>query len=218
MGDFLGGMDARDRVRLRTLLGKSFSLGLGLSLAGPVVYGLMGLEARGRVFGCVEDAVFCPWAIVPGARAYSDGRPSPVLADRLLAARELWLAGKVERILLSGAATAVEGDETLAMRRFLLKEGVLEEALVVDGQGMRTIETMLRARRHFGVESAILCTQAFHLPRSLYLARLAGIESFGLVADRRVYVKRHKDRAREYMARQLAFVDRRLWRRKEPEL
>ena len=211
-------MDRNEQIAMRTWLGRTLSLGLGFSPAGPLIHVGMAAQTKGRILRRVEDVPFAHWVIVLGARAYRDGRPSPVLADRLLAARDLWRAGKVERILLSGDAAAVEGDECMAMRRFLLHGGVSAEALVEDGLGIRSLETMLRARQVFGIESAILCTQAFHLPRSLYLARRAGLSAWGLVADRRVYARRHKDHAREYLARQLAFVDCRIWGRQEPEM
>ena len=46
-----------------------------------------------------------------------------------------------------------------------------------------------RAHEIFGVKHAILVTQAFHLDRALYLCDAFGIDSVGVVADRRNYTQ-----------------------------
>jgi SanA protein len=66
---------------------------------------------------------------------------------------------------------------------------------------------MLRAARVFEVHDAVVCTQAFHLPRALYLARHAGIDAVGYVSDRHEYAQAASDRTREAFARALAVVD-----------
>jgi SanA protein len=66
---------------------------------------------------------------------------------------------------------------------------------------------MQRAARVFGVRDAIVCTQDFHLPRALYLARHAGIDAVGFVADRQPYPQARADHTREVLATALALVD-----------
>mgnify|MGYP003733978885 CR=1 FL=1 len=66
---------------------------------------------------------------------------------------------------------------------------------------------MRRAAGRFGVRDAVVCTQAFHLPRALWLARQAGIDADGLAADRRPYANAWRDRAREVVARTRAVID-----------
>jgi vancomycin permeability regulator SanA len=39
----------------------------------------------------------------------------------------------------------------------------------------------------FGVDSAIVVTQGFHLPRALYLARAAGLDAHGVASDLQDY-------------------------------
>lgn len=140
----------------------------------------------------------------------SDGSPSPVLEDRLWAGLRLLELGRVERILVSGAADAPEGDETVCMRNWLLANGATERVLSIDPLGVRTWTSLRRAREVFGLDSLVICTQAFHQGRSLFLARRLGLDAVGLTADRRVYRHRHRDALREVFARQLAFLDA-LW-------
>ena len=93
------------------------------------------------------------------------------------------------------------------MFAWLTARGVPRDRVYVDHAGLRTHDSMQRAARIFEVDSAVICTQRFHLPRSIYLARAAGIDAVGLVADRRVYARRRRDARREFAARVKAFLD-----------
>ncbi len=146
------------------------------------------------------------FAIVPGAAVRTNGRPSDALEDRLACALDLWRAGKVRTLLVSGNPSA-RGDEVACMSSWLRGRGVPDDAIVADREGFRTLDTMRRAAGRFGVRDAVLCTQAFHLPRALWLARRAGIDADGLVADRRPYANAWRDRAREVAARTRAVID-----------
>ncbi len=146
-------------------------------------------------------------AIVPGASVFSDGTPSAALADRLRAALAVYRAGRVTQILASGVDEGRGYDEVGAMSRWLKTAGVPATAIVEDRGGARTFDTMERARRVFGVDSAIVCTQGFHLPRAVFLARHAGIDALGFRADGRVYQDAMRDELREFFARIKAFLD-----------
>jgi SanA protein len=126
-------------------------------------------------------------AIVFGAGLQHDGRPTAVLQDRVAAAAELYFAGKVEKLLMSGDNRFVDYNEPGAMRAYAIELGVPEEAIVLDYAGRRTYDTCYRAKAIFGVYDALLVTQKFHLPRTLFICRSLGIESIGVIADRRVY-------------------------------
>ena len=146
-------------------------------------------------------------AIVPGARVGRDGAPFPVLADRLATALDLYRAGKVRRILVSGDHKSDGYDEVNGMHRWLIDRDVPERDIFLDHAGLRTHDTMQRAARIFGVRDAVICTQAFHLPRSVFLAQQAGIDAVGAVADRRRYRKARFDAVRESFARTKAVLD-----------
>lgn len=183
-------------------------LALAASGAGLAINLWMLRSTRAAIFLSPEDVPPRELGIVPGARVHPDGRPSPALDDRLLAAAELYHAGRVRRILVSGDGAAPEYDEVLAMRRRLEELGVPPGDVLTDRLGLRTIDTMRRAARIYGVSRAVVCTQDFHLPRSLFLARREGIDAVGLVADRRVYPREAWFRFREMAARVMAFLER----------
>lgn len=131
-------------------------------------------------------------AIVFGAGLRRDGTPTLVLADRVATAASLYQQGKVQALLLSGSTRGERYDEAEAMRTLALRLGVPEDAIRVDKEGNRTLETCQRARLAFGIRSALLVTQRFHLPRALVLCEALGMQAAGVQADLSTYSSRSR--------------------------
>ncbi len=158
----------------------------GVLLIGlPWIY--VRLKTQSRIYRTAADAPEAPVAIVFGAGLYRDGTPMPVLADRVATAVDLYKAGKVRKLLLTGDNRFPEYNEPEAMRRYAISLGVPEADLVADFAGRRTYDSCYRARFIFQVTKAILVSQEFHLPRAVYLCDQLGINAVGVAADRRVY-------------------------------
>ena len=119
-------------------------------------------------------------AVVFGAAVRADHTPSPYLAARLDLARELWAAGKVRVILVSGDNRARNYDEPTAMRDYLIRAGVPGELVVRDFAGFDSYATCVRARDVFGVTGAVLVSQDYHLPRAVRICRSVGIDAVGV--------------------------------------
>lgn len=120
-----------------------------------------------------------PVAVVLGAAAWSDG-PSSLLARRLDLAVDLLREGRVDRVLVSGDNRDVSRRETDTMTRYLVEQGVPAERIEADPYGYRTWDTCVRVREYYGVDAATMVTQSFHLPRTIALARAAGIDAVGV--------------------------------------
>lgn len=163
-----------------------------LVLAFIIVFGLPRLiteiGAHGKIFSS-ETVNNARVAIVFGAGLQRDGSPSPVLKDRVAAAVELYLSGKVEKLLMSGDNRFVDYNEPGAMKDYAISLGVPEKDIVLDFAGRRTYDTCYRARHIFGVEDAILVTQRYHLPRALFTCNGIGLKSSGVSADMQYYRK-----------------------------
>ncbi len=140
----------------------------------------------------VEDVPANRVAIVFGAGLRGDGTPTVVLRDRVETAAQLYFAGKVEKLLLSGDNRFVDYNEPEAMRQYARSLGVPEKALVLDYAGRRTYDTCYRAKAIFGVESAILVTQNFHLSRALFTCNALGLKATGVEANNYYYLKRSR--------------------------
>jgi SanA protein len=126
-------------------------------------------------------------ALVLGAQVYRDGRPSIMLRDRVDAAAELYRAGRVDMLLLSGDHSRVDYDEVGTMRGLLLAQGIPARDIFTDHAGFDTWDSAQRAKRVFDVSTAVVVTQRFHMARALYDARRAGLKVTGYAADRRDY-------------------------------
>lgn len=166
---------------------------------------LMVLRFRSSIvsIGGIDPA---PVAIVLGAKVKADGQPSDILRDRLLTAIDLYRAGSVGKILVSGDDGQVEYDEVNAMRLYLLGADVDPDDIFLDHAGFDTYDSMIRARKVFGVTKAIVVTQAYHLPRALYLADAFGIDARGVAADRQTYRGILRYQVRELLADTKAVV------------
>jgi vancomycin permeability regulator SanA len=120
-------------------------------------------------------------ALVFGAGVEPDGSPSAMLGDRLDLAVQLYRDRKVERILLSADDRA--GDREIpAMLARMLAAGIPRDRLLVDDRGFSTRDSCVRARTEFGLRSATLVTQAYHLPRALFVCRELGVAGVGVGA------------------------------------
>lgn len=123
-------------------------------------------------------------AIIFGAGLRRDGTPTAMLRDRVLTGAALYFDGKVEKLLMSGDNRFVDYNEPESMRQFALSVGVPDEAIVLDYAGRRTYDTCYRAKAIFGVQSALLVTQGFHLPRALFICNMLGMDTLGVEATR----------------------------------
>ena len=148
------------------------------------------------------DAPHAQVALVLGAQVREDGSMSGMLADRVAVAAELYRAGKVDRVLVSGDHGRADYDEPNTMKRALVKAGVPAEDVFTDHAGFDTWDSVVRARKVFKVESALVVTQGFHAPRAVWLAKRAGLDAHGVVADVHAYGRQgQKSQIREVFAR-----------------
>lgn len=151
----------------------------GVVIAIPLY---MDYATNDYIFATVEDAPSATVAIVLGASVVR-GEPSPILHERAEVALNLYKTGKVSKILVSGDNSTVSHNEVNPVQRYLESEGVRGEDIFLDHAGFDTYSSMYRARDVFMVTDAIIVTQAFHLPRAVFIARTLGLNARGVVAD-----------------------------------
>lgn len=144
------------------------------------------IQANPKTFN-LNQAPIADTAIIFGAGLRRDGTPTPVLRDRVKAGVELYYAGKVKRLLLSGASQQEKYDEPAAMAAYAQELGIPASALIEDDGGRSTYDSCLRAKQIFNLEDVLLVTQSFHLPRALFICNQLGINSKGVSADMRNY-------------------------------
>lgn len=118
--------------------------------------------------------------IVFGAEMYASGQPSPYLKARLDLAYELYAAGRVKVLVVSGDNALEHHLEATNMKRYLVGRGVPADVVVEDEHGYDTYDTCVRARKEFGVSEATLVTQTYHLPRAIATCRAVGVDAVGV--------------------------------------
>ena len=139
--------------------------------------------AASGVYSTVADVPSREVAMVLGSPEFSQGRPSPYLPGRIRAAAELYHAGKVKLLVVSGASRPDEFyDEIASMTRMLVELGVPEDAVIGDGKGLRTLDSVLRMRDVFGYDDFITVSQRDHCERALYLAEHNQIRTIAYAA------------------------------------
>jgi len=185
---------------------------VGCGMATVVLLGGLRLwverRTHDRIHTRLEDVPPRPVAIVLGAGLWPDGSPTPILADRVATAADLYHAGIVQKLLCSGDNRFLDYNEPQRMLEHAVRLGVPEDAIVLDYAGRRTYDSCYRAQAIFGVEQAVIVTQRFHAARTLYLCDALGVDAVVILADRRDYtIRRVTWEAREYLALALAWWD-----------
>lgn len=171
--------------RVRRFLGRrGVRIGLGVALglavlvgAGPYLW--IRIATAGKIH-TVADAPDAPVAIVLGAGLKADGSPKPFLRVRLEDTVRLYEDGKIRAVLVSGDHGQVTYDEVAAMTSWLIEHGVPADKVVADHAGFDTYDSCVRAYEIFGVRTALVVTQEFHVRRAVYLCREAGIDASGV--------------------------------------
>nr|BFE80277.1 hypothetical protein GCM10020093_028780 [Planobispora longispora] len=132
-----------------------------------------------------------------------------MLARRLDISAQLYQAGRVRAILLSGDNSRKDYDEPTVMRDYLIARGVPARALVLDYAGFDTWDSCIRARDVFGATRVTVVTQLFHLPRAVALCRAAGLETHGVGDDstKQWAAATYAYAAREFVAATKGFMD-----------
>ncbi len=171
------------RISLVFLLVLTFGLILILGLSVYIFQ-----ATNSRTFTTIESLPAAHTVIILGASVYSDGTLSPILQDRVDTGLKLYRNGKVKRFLLSGDNRSKDYDEVNAMRNYLVDLGVPYSHIYIDPAGIDTYDSMYRSNAVFEVPSAIVVTQQFHLPRTLFIAKNLGLSYRGYPAESNNYI------------------------------
>lgn len=140
-----------------------------------------------------------------------NGRRNYYFDHRIKAGAELYKAGKVDWLVVSGGDYRnIENgyDEPVAMRDSLIKQGVDSARMVLDYDGTRTLNSIAKMRDVYCQDSIIIISQKYHNERALYQARNLGIDAIGFNA--KTPGKRTswwRNRGREVLARVKLFID-----------
>ena len=170
-------------------------------------------NAEGRLYDSVNEVENMEVGLLLGTTPQTriGRRPNQFFKFRIDAAEQLYKAGKIEKILVSGDANSLDGvNEVECMRDSLVARGVPVNVIMLDGSGLRTLDSVVRAVEVYGVHSFVVISQRFHNERAIYLAehlgldiqRISGFNAADATSNMAILTY-----IREYLARVKMFMD-----------
>lgn len=170
-------------------------------------------NADGKVFSDIDSIKYNKLGLLLGTtpQARFDRITNNFFIYRIDAAEQLYKAGKIDQILISGDEHSLDGvNETECMMDSLVARGVPASAIFLDGKGYRTICSVINANKVYGLKSFTIISQKFHNERAIYQAEHLGLDVENIQAynakdpkSRRAYLTT----IREYFARVKMFMD-----------
>lgn len=200
---------------------KTIKIGIGLiSIFTVVCIALMLIcnqivvsNAEGKVFSDIDSIKYNKVGLLLGTtpQARLTKVTNYFFIYRIDAAEQLYKAGKIKQILISGDENSLDGiNETECMRDSLVARGIPARAIILDGKGFRTINSIVNANKEYGLNSFTIISQEFHNERAIYQAEHIGLDVKNIQAfnakmpkSRRAYLTT----IREYFARVKMFLD-----------
>lgn len=185
-----------------------------LTFLGLAVIFVLGANAwvvgssRAYVFDNLDRLPENDVGLVLGTSPYTRlGNKNLLFKHRIQAAAALYKAGKVRHLLLSGANPDKTYNEPRKMYQALRKAGVPDAAMTLDFAGFRTLDSMVRARKVFGLRSVTIISQRFHDYRAVFIARHEGLDAIAYNSPREDARQNLRTEAREFAARAKAVLD-----------
>tara|TARA_B100000609_G_scaffold198161_2_gene197075 strand:+ start:305 stop:943 length:639 start_codon:yes stop_codon:yes gene_type:complete len=166
------------------------------------------LSSRSRLHSRLKDLPQRDVALVLGtSKSLGPGHTNLYFTYRIEAAAALYKAGKVKHLLLSGANREGGENEPLEMKKDLMKRGIPEHAMTLDGAGFRTLDSVIRSKKIFGLSSYTIVSQPFHNVRAVFLARAYQIDAIAFNAREVPWRLDASSKVRDYFARVKAVLD-----------
>ena len=161
--------------------------GLVLLFVGAVLIGCADLACRSassaKIYRSTETIPTNDVALVLGTgKLTTRGNPNLHFNQRIEAAAALFKSGKVRHLLVSGDNSVKNYDEPTDMRDALVEAGVPKEVITCDYAGLRTLDSVVRAKTVFGQSNFTIVTEEFHCPRAVWIARRHGLDVVAFAA------------------------------------
>lgn len=197
---------SRKWLRRVLIIGFWSGVGLFLMIAGCNLW--IEWQTRDRLYEEVDKVPFTPVAIVLGVSKYiKNGRLNRYYQHRINAAVNLYQAGKIKHILVSGDNSTMAYNEPVEMQKSLIKRGIPPQAITLDYAGFRTLDSIVRVKVVFSQKKVVVVSQAFHNHRALFIADYYGIQAIGFNAQGIPFSWDMKTPIREFFARFKAVLD-----------
>ncbi len=179
---------------------------LGVALIAYAYYSAS-WASRGNLYNDVAKLPAAKVGLVFGTSDRYKGRENKYFRYRIDAAVEVWKAGKVETLIVSGDNRSEYYNEPQKMKDALMEEGLPEDRIVCDYAGLRTLDSVVRAKKIFGANTVLVISQQFQNERAIYLAQANGMKAYGYNAQDVEFDAGFKTKVREIGARVKMWLD-----------
>jgi SanA protein len=160
------------------------------------------------VFNNVNDVPAIETGLLLGtAKMLPNGYINLYFKYRIDAALELFRAGKIKYIIISGDNGRKDYNEPEDMKNELINGGIPDSVIYLDYAGFRTFDSVIRAKKIFGQDKLISISQQFHNERMVFIARDNEIEAYGYNAKDVTKSAGFRTNLREFFARAKVFLD-----------
>lgn len=161
----------------------------------------------GLTYSSLKQLPYNRVGVLLGTSRYtSTGGYNDYYRIRIQAAYQLYQAGKIDYILISGDNATTAYNEPNTIRNDLLELGIPAERLYRDYAGFRTLDSIIRAHDVFQLDKFTIISQAPHNQRALYIAKKNQIDAIAFNASSGALYNLN-NRIRELLARVLAVIE-----------
>jgi len=165
-------------------------------------------ETEGLTYSDISAVPHHTVGLVLGCpKKLSGGRENIYFINRINAAINIYRAGKVDYLIVSGDNISRGCNETISMRADLIKYGIPAERIYCDFRGMRTLDSVVRARNIFGQGDLLIISQEFHNRRAIFIANHYGIRAVGFNAEDLDFSTGVETHLRDILSRLRAVLD-----------
>jgi SanA protein len=133
-------------------------------------------NAVGKTFVMVDEVQHFKAGLLLGtSKMTKGGRLNVYYSKRIHAAAQLFLAGKLDYIIISGDNSKKTYDEPTDMKNDLVAAGIDSNKIYLDYAGFRTFDSMVRCKEIFSQDSVLVISQQFHNERAIYIGERSGM-------------------------------------------
>lgn len=133
-------------------------------------------------------------AVILGAAVYSKNRPSPIFASRIGKANNLYNAGMVKKLLVTGGSAPGEMSEAEVAYKYLVRYGVEPENIWVERKTSSTSEQIEYIKENLveqrGIKNIIIVSDQFHLKRAMEMCDFYNVKADGIASGLRLSMEK----------------------------
>jgi SanA protein len=161
-------------------------LSVSLVLVVGTVHYVVNTATSSQIYNDINQIPKNRVGLLLGTAKYNDKSKNIInvyYQHRIDAAVALYMAGKVDFIIVSGDNSTLYYNEPLLMKNDLIARGVPAKCIYMDNAGFRTLDSILRCRDVFGQTRFTIISQRFHNQRAVYIANHKNVQTVAFNAE-----------------------------------